>query len=210
MSKGNKRITRGITDYRLNFREKKYKVQMQRRSTSYLVGADDSIVVSSASTVLFLGILIGFMTLILQNTIIWRQQLQFANPDAEFDAFEVMFVSYLPILLQFFLGDIFVNISNFLLGWFIGGIVSGTIYKEDGKKGPLYSIILLTSLSIYILLIAGAILFANEVFGSEFSGFSFEILLAIFFTVIVLAIISIPLGLVALVGNRIGIKMSNV
>ena len=117
------------------------------------------------------------------------------------------------LILEFGAGLIF-NLDQIIVstvtGWFIGGLIAAFIYKKEGSRGPIYSSIILISLTLSIGFIFVMTTYFNY---SQFDNLALSDVIIPMFGVLmiglVLSLVSIPLILVALFGFKAGIYLSN-
>ncbi len=125
-----------------------FKKQTIQSTYNFSVHYNKSTSILSASIILMINILSFDLVIISMNNLdILSSKSWF------YEGFN--FFNYYPLIFStIFLFNIFEKIIIYItLGNFIGGFLSYLLYRDMGKKGPLYSVYLLATFILYYLLI---------------------------------------------------------
>lgn len=175
------------------------------KTQSFKISPNQSISISSGSIILTIGLIIG----------IGIPSFGFRSYFFEFGFFysNSSIEGLTMLIVEFGAGLIFnldTIIASTVIGWFIGGLTAAFIYKKEGTKGPIYSSIILISSTLSIGFISVMTTYFNY---SQYGSIGLSDVIIPMFAIVmiglVLSVVSIPLVLVALIGFKAGIYLSN-
>ncbi len=188
---------------RLGFLSRGQKPNPLIKTKTYRIAPSTSTSISSGSVILAVGLSIGLSI----PASSFQENYGFIGINSPY-AFSAMLI----LIFQFTLGVVFQFggvIWSLIFGWFIGGVIASIIYDQEGRKGPFYSSIIAISLTFALSFILGIVFFSKS--GGTIN---FEIivlpLIALLLLSLFMALISIPLILIAIIGYKFGGWMSNV
>jgi hypothetical protein len=175
------------------------------RTKSYSVTPNTSTSISSGSVILAIGLSVGF------TIPVFNFESQFGVSGFFIDTPNVV-GGLMILIIQFTVGalfDIEEIIGSLIVGWFLGGVVASLIYNQDGKRGPFYSSGIAISIMLGVSFIMGVIFFTKGEYGGNITTV-FIPMIVILLISLFMAVISIPLIIVAMIGYRVGGYLSNV
>lgn len=187
------------------------------RTKSFIVNPEVTHSIASGSIILSIGIIIGLSL----PSLNFNEKYNFSASNGFQDTPNPM-EGIVILMLQFFFGFALsglesevsssVGIEELLLplifGWFIGGIVAAIVYDDKGKNGPYYSSIIAISLSLGLSMIIGIIAFLQTGKISNDLSAIFIPFFGIILITLAIAVLSVPLIIVAYVGYTIGGKIN--
>jgi hypothetical protein len=196
----------GLKQSRYNPLSRGKKPNTLLRTKSYRVSPSVTTSIASASVILSVGLTVGLSipALDFDNT------YSFSDFTREVEAPNIV-GGFMIILFEFSFAAFFEIIdilSYFVIGWFLGGVLASFIFNQSGRRGPYYSSALAVSVALGMFFVIG-ILISVKSGGITFSLYAIPLFFMLILSLLI-ALVSIPLIIVALIGYRIGGYLSEV